>query len=133
VPNVVGEQSAFAAEEKLVTAGLELDPTQRTRVDTKAAPGSVLAQTPKRGEEVEGGTPVSILVAVRAGREEVPDVVGMTLLDAERTLRDRELTLGRVSPPLVDLKAKIVSQLPEAGATAKPGTPVAIYYADPAT
>ena len=49
-----------------------------------------------------------------------------------RRCATKELTLGQASPQPVDPKGKIVSQIPAAGEIVKAGTPVNIFYADPA-
>ena len=131
VPEVVGEKSAFTAEEKLTAADLKLDPNQKTQVDDKAAPGTVLKQTPAAGEEVEKDTPVAILVAVGSGNVDVPDITKKTASDADKALRDKELTLGQASPTGADPKALIETQIPAPGEVVKRGTPVNIFYPDP--
>ena len=62
----------------------------------------------------------------------VPNIVGQTAGDAEKALRAKELTLGQASPQPVDPKGKISSQIPAAGEVVKAGTPVNIFYPDPA-
>jgi beta-lactam-binding protein with PASTA domain len=132
VPNLVGQKSSFEAEKKLTTADLKLDPNQKQKTDDKAAAGSVIGQTPAAGDKVEKNTPVTILVAVGSGKVNVPNIVGQTAGDAEKTLRAKNLTLGQASPQPVDPKGKISSQIPAAGEVVKAGTPVNIFYPDPA-
>ena len=112
VPKVVGEKSAFTAEEKLTKADLKLDPNQKTQPDDKTPPGTVLKQTPAEGAKAEKGQAVSILVAVGTGNVNVPNIVGLTAGDADRALRAKQLSLGQASPQPVDPKAKISSQIP---------------------
>ena len=115
MPEVVGEKSAFTAEEKLTESDLKLDPNQKQQVDDKAEPGTVLEQTPAAGEEVEKGTPVAVLVAVGSGNVNVPDITKKTASDADKALRDKKLTLGQASPTGADPKALIETQIPAAG------------------
>ncbi|HET6550669.1 MAG TPA: PASTA domain-containing protein [Solirubrobacter sp.] len=131
VPDVVGAKSAFAAEETLTKADLKLDPSQKTQVDDKAPAGSVLKQTPAKGAEVDKNTPVSVLIAVRSGKVDVPKIVGQTAQDADKTLRAKGLTLGQSSPTNADPKATISSQIPAEGEIVKQGTPVNIFFPDP--
>jgi|GEM_PF-1991970 len=131
VPNLVGAKSSFAAEKTLTNAQLKLDPNQKTRVDDKAAPGTVLQQTPVAGKQVDKNTLVAVLVAVGSGKVQVPKIVGMIAADADKTLRGAKLTLGQASPQPVDPQAKIATQIPTAGETVKAGTPVNIFYPDP--
>ena len=131
VPNVVGQKSAFEAEKKLTTADLKLDPSQKQKVDDKAAPGSIVGQTPAAGDKAKKESPVTVLVAVGSGKVTVPSIVGQTAGDAEKTLRAKNLTLGQASPQPVDPKGKISSQIPAANEIVKAGTPVNIFYPDP--
>ncbi len=132
VPNVTGKPSAFAAEETLTKADLKLDPNKKEQLDEKAKPGTVIKQTPAAGEKVDKGTLVAILVAVGSGKKNVPNIVGQTAGDAEKALREKELTLGQASPQPIDPKGKISSQIPAAGEVVKAGTAVNIFYPDPA-
>jgi len=132
VPEVVGEASAFKAEEKLTKAELKLDPNQKEKVDDKVEPGTVIGQTPEPGAKIEKGQPVSILIAVGSGQFDVPDITGLTVEEAEKALREKNLTLGQASPQPVDPKGKIESQIPAAKEIVKAGTPVDIFYPDPA-
>jgi len=132
VPKVVGEASAFNAEKKLTLASLKLDPNKKEAPSDKAKPGSVLEQTPKAGTKVEKGTPVAVLLAVGTGKVNVPDITKKTASDADKLLRGKSLTLGQASPQPVDPKGLISSQIPAAGEVVKAGTPVNIFYPDPA-
>jgi beta-lactam-binding protein with PASTA domain len=132
VPNLVGQKSSFEAEKALTTAKLKLDPSQRQKVDDKAAPGSVIGQTPAPGAKVKKDSAVTVLVAVGSGKVNVPNIVGQTAGDAEKSLRAKNLTLGQASPQPVDPNGKISSQIPAAGEVVKAGTPVSIFYPDPA-
>src|SRR3954469_25175273 len=131
VPNVVGQKSAFEAEKKLTANDLKLDPSQKTKVDDKAAAGSIVGQTPAAGDKAKKESPVTVLVAVGSGKVTVPNIVGQTAGDAEKTLRTKNLTLGQASPQPVDPKGKISSQIPASGEIVKAGTPVNIFYPDP--
>jgi beta-lactam-binding protein with PASTA domain len=132
VPKITGEASAFDAEKKLTAADLKLDPNKKEELNDKATPGTILEQTPAAGTKAEKGTPVAILVSVKSGKKDVPNIVGLTAGDAEKALRAKELTLGQASPQPIDPKGKISSQIPAAGEVVKSGTPVNIFYPDPA-
>src|SRR4051794_25314167 len=132
VPRVVGARSAFTAEEKLTKAKLKLDPAQKQQIDVKAAPGTIIGQTPAPGAKAKKDAPVSVLVAVASTKVNVPDIKGMTAGDAEKALRAKQLTLGQASPQPIDPTAKISSQIPAANEVVKQGTPVNIFYPDPA-
>jgi beta-lactam-binding protein with PASTA domain len=131
VPDVVGAKSTFAAEKKLTEAGLKLNPVQKTQVDAKAAPGTVIAQTPKAGEKAKKGELVSVLIALGTGKIAVPKITGLTLGDAEKALRAKGLTLGQSSPQPPDPAGKISSQIPAEKEIVKAGTPVDVFFPDP--
>jgi beta-lactam-binding protein with PASTA domain len=131
VPDVVGKQSAFAAEEAITEAGLRLAPETKEEVNGKVPPGTVLSQTPKAGETAEEDSEVRILVAVGNGKASVPDIVGQTPAAAEKTLRKEGLTLGQATPQPVDPEATIESQIPAAKEILAQGAPVDIFLATP--
>ena len=55
VPKVVGEPSAFKAEEKLTKAELKLDPNQKEKVDDKVAGGHRDRPDARRGRQGREG------------------------------------------------------------------------------
>ncbi|HEX2088296.1 MAG TPA: PASTA domain-containing protein [Solirubrobacteraceae bacterium] len=123
MPAVVGEPSAFAAQEKLDDAGLRSTPAVVTRVQRQVAPGTVLEQTPPPGERVERDKAVSLLVAAAPGNTVVPRLIGLRPKQADARLAQARLTLGTVAPRM-DPKARIRSQVPAAGAQRRRGTAV---------
>ncbi len=131
VPEVTGSKSTFEAEKKLTEAELKLSASTKQKVSTEAPPGTVIGQTPAAGEKAKKDSEVAIEIAVGTGKVEVPNVVGQTQADAEKTLRKENLTIGQVSPQPPDPKAKISSQIPAAKEVVKEGSPVDIFTADP--
>jgi beta-lactam-binding protein with PASTA domain len=129
VPDVVGSEGVFAAQEKLTQAGLVVGSREeKTSKDDK--PGTVLAQSPAAGTDVEKGSPVSLELAVSGTEKTVPKLKGLTLAEADKKLVAEDLTRGTIFPNPPDLKAKITSTLPEAGTVVKGGSPVDIFLAD---
>ena len=129
VPEVTGAKSAFEAEEKLTEASLKLAPAPKQKVSTEAPPGTVIGQTPEAGEKAKKDSEVAILIAVGNGKVEVPNVVGQTQADAEKTLREAGLTVGQVQPQPPDPKAKISSQIPAEKEVVAEGKPIDIFLA----
>jgi beta-lactam-binding protein with PASTA domain len=132
VPDVVGAKSAFEAEKTLTEAKLALAPQQKEKVSADQPPGTIISQTPAAGEKVKQDSLVTVLVAVGSGKVSVPKVVGLTPADAEKALREKELTLGQASPQVTDPARKISSQIPAEKEVVKQGTPVDIFFEDPA-
>ena len=130
VPDVVGSKTVFAAEKKLIAAGLELKETKE-RATSKAPVGSVLAQSPEAGESVEKGASVSLEVAVGSGETTVPKLAGMTLAQADKALRAKGLQKGTLSVQPPDPKLKIASTIPATGEKVKEGTPIDIFFTEP--
>ena len=131
VPELVGAESAFVAEETLTKSELKLDPSQKTQVDDKAPAGSVIDQTPKEGEEVKKGATVTVLIAVGSGKVDVPDLAGLTATEADKALREKQLTLGSASPTDATPEAKIATQIPAAKEIVQSGEPIDIFFEDP--
>jgi beta-lactam-binding protein with PASTA domain len=130
VPEVTGKE-VFAAEEALTKVKLKLDPNQKEKVDAKAKPGTVISQTPKKGEKVEEGTAITVQVAISPNTVEVPELEGKTFEEAEKLLREGELTKGQVDP--VDAKPDFVvkSSLPPGKEIVNKGKPVDLFLVPP--
>ncbi len=111
----------------ITEAKLKLAPDVKEKVDTKAEPGTILSQTPKAGEKAEEGGEVALLVAIGDGKVTVPDLTGKSPADAEKALREKNLSLGQVTPQPPDPKGEIKTQIPAAGETVSEGKPVDIF------
>ena len=130
VPNVVGSKTVFAAEQKLVAAGLQLQ-GKEPKASAKDAPGTVLGQSVKAGTSVKKGSPVSVEFAAGDRTVAVPKLAGLTLAEADKALRAKGLQKGALSvQPADPQKLKIASTLPAAGESVKQGTPVDIFFVD---
>jgi beta-lactam-binding protein with PASTA domain len=129
VPEVTGAKSAFEAEQKLVKDDLKLAPAPKEKVSTEAPPGTVIGQTPAAGEKAEKDSEVAIEIAVGNGKVQVPNVVGQNQAEAEKTLREKKLTIGQVQPQPPDPKAKISSQIPAADEVVVEGKPIDLFMA----
>ncbi|MGL4737332.1 MAG: Stk1 family PASTA domain-containing Ser/Thr kinase [Cellulosilyticaceae bacterium] len=123
VPNVVGqtvEQATLLVADK----DLKLE-VMGTRADGTVTPGTILEQDPKREDVVKPGTVVGIILA--KGEEEteeitmvtVPDVVGLSVGDAQRKLKEMNL-YGRVAERVYDEEVeagKIIDVKPAPGSS----------------
>ena len=128
VPDVEGEPSAFAAQERLEQEGLTVSPASKNEVRGDVEPGTVIGQTPAAGSEVDPGTMVTLLLARGARGTRIPDVRGLTPSEADQRLVAAELTLGNVAPQL-DPKGEIASQVPVPGRIRRKGTAVNVILA----
>ena len=127
VPEVTGAKSAFEAEQKLVKGELKLAPAPKEKVTTEAPPGTVIWQTPAAGEKAKKDSEVAIEIAVGNNKVQVPNVVGQNQAEAEKTLREKNLTIGQVQPQPPDPKAKISSQIPAAEEVVTEGKPIDLF------
>jgi serine/threonine-protein kinase len=128
VPNVVGETQA-AAEAELEELGLEVDVRRREVDPDETEPGTVVAQDPRRDEEVARGSTVTITVAVEPDTVVVPSLEGLTVSQAQTELRVADLTLGSTlqeSSADID-EGLVIRSEPAADADVEPGSAVDIY------
>ena len=128
VPNVVGETQA-AAEAELEELGLEVDVRRREVDPDETEPGTVVAQDPRRDEEVARGSTVTITVAVEPDTVVVPSLEGLTVSQAQTELRAADLTLGSTlqeSSADID-EGLVIRSEPAADADVEPGSAVDIY------
>ena len=124
VPPIVGLPRA-SAEAALLAAGLTVGVFTEEYSDTVPA-GIVISQNPAAGVEVLLGAAVGAAVSLGPQPVPVPDVTGLPRADAEAALAAAGFTVGTVTEatdPEVDA-GSVVSQNPEGGVEAVPGTPV---------
>jgi len=123
VPDLAG-QTLELANQRLKDAGLVI--AQRGIVNTGAQPGTVVAQDPQAGAQVDQGT--SVQVDLETARIAVPNVNNRTLQDAIRVLGGAQLIVAPIQPVYFSEGPfdVISAQNPAAGATVPPGTPVTL-------
>ncbi len=128
VPNVVGETQA-AAQAELEELGLEVDVRRREVDPDETEPGTVVAQDPKRDEEVARGSTVTITVAVEPDTVVVPSLEGLTVSQAQSELRAADLTLGStLQEASADIfEGLVIRSEPATDAEVEPGSAVDIY------
>lgn len=102
VPNIEGKGRADAVA-LARQQGLKLEIVDRERTGV-VDPGQILSQQPTGGEIEEGST-IEVVVSAGYPKLAVPDVVGLTLEQAEVRLRVRKLEVGSVE--------QVFSQKPE--------------------
>ncbi len=131
VPDVVGKESTFAAEETLTDAGLKLGAAPKEKVDPDAPAGSILSQTPKAGEKAEKETEVTVESRWATARSASPTSPACRCPTrrprcATRSSRSGSPTRSRRIP-----KGKIETQIPAADEIVPEGKPVDVFFADP--
>lgn len=128
VPDVAG-QNVEAAKSALQSASLAV--TQMTEISSLPV-DQVLRTDPAAGSSVKKNSQVVLIVAGRAAKVDVPNLISVNIEDAERLLQTMGLKPVRKQP----LKAaelfkagQVVSQSPALGAKVDPGTPVELEVA----
>ncbi len=102
-----------------------------TEVRSEAKSGTVVGQKPNPGMNVEKGTTINLKVSIgpNVGKVRVPDLMGKTLSEAERELRNNSLYLGKVnyqeSPNL--LPNTVIAQYPKKGQLVEIGETVDVF------
>ena len=81
------------AKDKLKAAGLSLDESKVTSdFSSKVAKDKIMEQDPKADSEVKEGRTVAVVVSKGANLLKVPDLSGMTLENAQKTLANNGFT-----------------------------------------
>ena len=110
------------------------DQTLKVFVEEKysnEAKGTVLKQTPRSSLEVPEGTTVELIVAQPLPK--IPKVVGKTLANAKRALKNAGFEVGKVTQQTSrKKKGTVISQSPDASTSARPGRTVSLVTAKPA-
>jgi len=124
VPDVVGMDYDRAVEE-LEDRGLEVD---REDKQSRKPEGEVLEQDPEARETVSEGDTVVLTVSAGPRQVDVPDVVGMTLEEAQATIEEAKLKVGRVDEEESDEipEGEVIEQNPAAETSVDAGSKVGL-------
>ncbi len=124
VPRVVGLDSV-AAGQLIREVGLA-SRVVAEEFSVKIPKGRVTNQRPSSGSRAKIGTEVRLFLSRGTDQLEVPNVAGITLAQAQRSLAEAGLSLGPVTVIHSDAHARetIIAQDPRAGAAATRGTTV---------
>jgi serine/threonine-protein kinase len=129
VPDVAGYDEATG---RLLVEGAGLTVTTE-QTQTSAPKGVVVNSRPPAGTALNPGRPVTLVVSVGAPTITVPDVVGLTLLDARTKIEQAGLKAGtsmRRSTTLGN-PGIVIEQRPPAGTLSAPETAVDMVVAQP--
>lgn len=123
VPNVVGKQ-VDTARNILLSNNLRVSVTDAFH--EKVVAGYVISQTPEAGATVKEQRTVTIVVSKGPEITVVPDVRGLKRRDAELTIKNAGLTLGRVEEQFAHDAAAdtVIGQNPRPPAQVSKGTPI---------
>lgn len=128
VPDVEGK-SVDVATSELEAAGFVV--RVETKLTNASHPGNVLQQSATAGSLVEVGDTIGLTVAMAPPK--IPNVVGKTLANAKRALKNAGFEVGKVTQQTsTKKKGTVISQSPDAGTSARPGRAVSLVTAKPA-
>ncbi len=125
VPDVVGQTESEAVD-ALTAASFTADVTEAFSDQPE---GTVVAQDPKAGENLQEGATVALTVSKGGEPVTVPDVVGTTSSEATATLDGVGLRANVVSVPSSEPSGTVVAQSPAAGQEARSGDTVRVNVA----
>lgn len=120
VPDVLGMAQAEAVR-ALEDAGLRANPVQ---VPSERPEGTVVAQSPQAGAEVEGDSVVRLNVSGGPGPVAVPDVTGLPAADAVSRLEAAGLRAETGEVESDEPRGAVVAQEPVAGVEVERGSSV---------
>ena len=128
MPDVDGK-SVDDATAELEAAGFDV--SVQTKLTNQAPKGTVVFTAPLPGSSVEVGDTVTLTVAKPLPK--IPNVVGKTLANAKRALKNAGFEVGKVTQQTSSKKkGTVISQSPDAGTSARPGRTVSLVTAKPA-
>ncbi len=114
VPEVVGQPEAEAIQ-RLAKAGLD-GYVSAHHYHNEIPPGQVISSTPRALAQVRAGRRVALVISSGKRRIAVPNLAGLGLTEAKRTLTDTALAVGRVTRRHSDQPAgQVVGQEPAGG------------------
>ncbi|MGZ4162827.1 MAG: Stk1 family PASTA domain-containing Ser/Thr kinase [Tumebacillaceae bacterium] len=139
MPNVVSLNKQDAINQ-LKTAGVpDGNITTEDKEDANATPGTVLAQTPTSGNQVDATVSVKLTVAKAITQVNMPDLTGKTVNEAKTILQGLGLTVNQTIPKAPQAgqnvpKDHILQTGPyEAGSKVPKGTAIDLYVSTGAT
>ncbi len=128
VPEVDGK-SVDDATAELEAAGLDV--SVQTKLTNQHPKGTVVSTAPFPDSSVEVGDTVTLTVAKPFPK--IPKVVGKTIANAKRALKNAGFGVGRVTQKASNKKkGTVISQSPAAGTSVRPGRTVSLVTAKPA-
>ncbi|SHH19253.1 serine/threonine protein kinase [Thermosyntropha lipolytica DSM 11003] len=124
VPDIVGMESK-EAKDTLDKLGLKMV-VVREDTSSDMEPGRIVSQNPPAGMKVKKGREIEVVLSKGTAIAKVPNLVGISLSDAEIRLANENLVLGRVEEEYDTKYARglIISQSPKGGTRVKEGSRV---------
>ena len=126
VPDVVG-QSQSSAEAVIVAAGLS-NGSVSSNSSNSVAVGNVISQDPTAGTSVNPSSAVSLVISTGPASVIVPDVVGLSQVNAQNAITAAGLTYSDATTIYSDTVAagNVISQTPDSGSSVVLGSNVSL-------
>lgn len=129
VPNVIGKPREVA-EAELEKAGLRMVVASE-RFSNLVPEGCVIDQSPRAGMKMKPGNEVGVVLSLGRDKVGVPDLVGLTLDEAEKQLSELDLRVGLRDRVCSERpRGTIIAQNPLPGSIAARGDPVHLLISD---
>ncbi|MFC8090622.1 Stk1 family PASTA domain-containing Ser/Thr kinase [Streptomyces sp. NPDC057301] len=127
VPSVIGLK-LNEAKEQLEDDDYQFVVKTETRETSSDDPNTILDQDPRRGEEVEKGSTITLTVAKEEEKSTVPDVLGKTCDEAKAQMTANNLvgTCTEVETQDPNQVGKVIATSPEANSSADKNSTVTI-------
>lgn len=124
VPEVTG-MTIEEAMDAIENAGFKVG-NRDSAFDTSVPAGQVISQNPKGGSEAVKGSKIDLVISQGTEEVDVPDVLGMSLADAQKALAAKGFIVGKTSEGNSEEyeEGKIMEQSPVGGAKAAEGSKI---------
>ncbi|MFV0516252.1 MAG: Stk1 family PASTA domain-containing Ser/Thr kinase [Aminipila sp.] len=123
VPDISGE-TVEQATARLEELGLKLEEGDRV-YDSEVAEGEIVSQSPVAKTKTKKGKVITVSISKGAKEGAIPNLLGKNYTDAVYLIEKYGYNVGEVTIGESDMpKDTVISQTPEAGEEAKPGTKI---------
>ncbi|HPU97499.1 MAG TPA: PASTA domain-containing protein, partial [Candidatus Hydrogenedentes bacterium] len=121
---IVPDVSAYALEEaeSILGASWLVRGSLTERCDMQLPAGTVISQEPPAGSRVLRGTAINLVVSSGLCSAEVPDLIGLSRVEAEDLLTSAGLLAGQITRECANVPVdQVIGQSPEPGSLAQAG------------
>ncbi len=131
-PRVIPEVPDGAAYEPIAAAleAIQLVPERAEEFSDDVGKGKVIRLSPEPGASVERGSTVTVVVSKGPDLVAVPDIIGLTLDEAEKALRDAGLELGEFAGRGGGDNRRVREADPEPGSEVRRGSSVNVLLGE---
>ena len=128
VPDITGKESRVGEQE---IRDMELDPSEATEYSDTVGTGLVIRTEPAALDKVRPHESITVFVSLgpELMKVKVPNLIGLTRVDAEKLIIENKLSIGTIIPSdVISDVALIIKQYPAADTEVDEGTPVEMTF-----